>query len=387
MTAVSFSNPGASTTAVSPMWLLLADKPGDNEQVLALAEMLALPRLIKRVRPKARYVLGKPWFRATLDHLDLSRSDPLVPPWPKLVITIGRRPTMAALWVRRQSARHTRIILLGRQPRFLHEFALVISSSQYITASDPRILRIALPLNRNRRDPPMSSAPTIDVTALLVGGPTRTFRLTVADAERLLHSARLHSKDLPLLILSSRRTPKEVAEYLASNLPAGSRFVPWTTGDTATPSYQQVLSGCRRFIVTGDSISMICEVVRMAKPLAIFRLEPRNWIIRLWHCGVLAVAPLEDGKTRNGLIARIVRWLVDARWIRLPRSFDAFYAFLFQQYAASDLTHGFLEHYAAMPDMDRDRVAGRVAELLDKWQVRSDVSTQRPRSHDDDSNS
>jgi hypothetical protein len=50
------------------------------------------------MRPE--FVLGKPRYRPSLDHL----TEPLYPqaPWPDLT-DIGRRPSMAALWVRGQS--------------------------------------------------------------------------------------------------------------------------------------------------------------------------------------------------------------------------------------------------------------------------------------------
>ena len=46
-----------------------------------------------------RYVDGKPWVRPSLHHIDLARSDALEPPWPDLIITVGRRPSMAATGV------------------------------------------------------------------------------------------------------------------------------------------------------------------------------------------------------------------------------------------------------------------------------------------------
>ncbi|MBK7169036.1 MAG: mitochondrial fission ELM1 family protein [Gammaproteobacteria bacterium] len=71
------------------------------------------------VFPKPGFVKGKPWYRPSIAHIDLARSDGLTPPWPDVIITIGRRPGMVALWIRARSKRNTRIILIGRQPRYL----------------------------------------------------------------------------------------------------------------------------------------------------------------------------------------------------------------------------------------------------------------------------
>src|SRR5512143_1625776 len=85
------------------IWLVLGDKAGDNAQVDIIAAALGWPCERKRLFFQAPYVLGKPPFKASLYHIDAARSDPLAPPWPDLVITVGRRPAMAALWIQEQS--------------------------------------------------------------------------------------------------------------------------------------------------------------------------------------------------------------------------------------------------------------------------------------------
>ena len=96
------------------IWLVVGDKLGDNAQAKIVADSLGLPYETRRLLPKEQYVLGKPRFRISLEHLDLERSDPLQPPWPDLVITVGRRHSMAALWIKAQHPA-TSVVLLGRQ--------------------------------------------------------------------------------------------------------------------------------------------------------------------------------------------------------------------------------------------------------------------------------
>ncbi|MGH6904609.1 MAG: ELM1/GtrOC1 family putative glycosyltransferase, partial [Geminicoccaceae bacterium] len=97
---------------VSPgwVWLLLGDKPGDNAQVEAVVEALGWNCEPKTLHWRHPYATKKPRFRATLGHVDPARSAPLEPPWPDLVLTIGRRPSMAALWLKARSAGRTRIV-------------------------------------------------------------------------------------------------------------------------------------------------------------------------------------------------------------------------------------------------------------------------------------
>lgn len=368
---------GAGTLSPLPgqalIWLLLSDKQGDNKQVFSLADNLGLPYETKFVFPKPGFIKGKPWYRPSIAHIDLERSDRLAPPWPDVIITIGRRPGMVALWIRARSKCRTRIILIGRQPRYLREFALVISSCQYITADDPRIMRIALPLDnepQHDRAPAQhpgsgqSRAGTPGELALLIGGPTRSFKLGTAEARELLRLACEHRAGAAIRIVTSRRTPADVVAWITANLPPGARLCQWSAGAHTSSDYADALAQCDRFIVTGDSISMICDVMREGKALAIHRLPFKNAIYDYWHRFILAVAPIDDGRVRRGLLATLVKRIVDSRLIRLPRSFDAFYSYLEQNGSASDSRSGFLPSGKSMPEQDLARATERTRAVL-----------------------
>lgn len=64
-------------------------------------------------------------------------------------------------------------------------------------------------------------------------------------------------------ITISRRTPRAVVEELRSKRPASAHPA------AANNSYLALLGLADGFIVTGDSVSMMAEVVRARKPLAI----------------------------------------------------------------------------------------------------------------------
>ena len=79
------------------IWLLTGAKQGDNAQAERLAETADLAFERRRLVLKPGYDLAKPRIEASLHHVDLARSDALKPPWPDLVLTIGRRMAMVAL--------------------------------------------------------------------------------------------------------------------------------------------------------------------------------------------------------------------------------------------------------------------------------------------------
>ena len=73
-------------------WVILSDKRGDNGQVDTIVDALPWPVEHKYVHMKPEWVLGKPRYRPSLDHLDLAQSDPIEGPWPDLILTVGGAP-------------------------------------------------------------------------------------------------------------------------------------------------------------------------------------------------------------------------------------------------------------------------------------------------------
>jgi mitochondrial fission protein ELM1 len=271
------------------VWVLVGDKIGDNAQVEAIVEALGWNCERKQLRFQRRYTKRRPLFRASLSHVDLDGSDAIVPPWPDLILTIGRRPAMAALWIRRQSSGRTRLVIVGRPHRMLQEFDLIITSTLFHLPDHPNVLKLDLPLMRYSA---IRIAAAVDewkerlldlkrpLTAVFIGGPEDPFRFDTRTARHLLDQA----SDLPggngtLVVVTSRRTPPSVVEVLSANLPSNARLYAWTSDQRLNP-YAALLGLADRFIVSGDSISMIVEVARLRKPLAIAPLPLRAapWI-------------------------------------------------------------------------------------------------------------
>lgn len=262
-------------------WLVLGDKRGDNGQVEAIVNALGWPCIRKYVHMQPQYALGKPRFKASLDHLDLSQSDPLEPPWPDLVITIGRRPSMAALWIKAQSGNKTRIVLIGKPTGKMRDFELVVASAENQLPPLPNFLPITLPLMQV--DPQAVAAEAAlwqkrlapyprPLIGVLVGGETNPFKMTKAVAHRLVATVKqIRSSGGTAYVTTSRRTNPEVVEILRTDLPKDTPLFCWSVDAQDNP-YRALLGSADGFIVTGDSISMMVEVIRLGKPLAIFPL-------------------------------------------------------------------------------------------------------------------
>ena len=267
-------------------WLLLAEKGGDNSQIRALAAALPWPCETRHLRMKQEWLLGKPRVRPTLDHLNLSRCDTLEPPWPDLLLTMGRRTSSAALWIQEQSGGRTKIVLLGKPSGSIDKMALVIGSKEILLPPLHNVFKISLPLlgvdgakvsesaDEWRADLAELPRPLV---AILVGGPTSPFVYDASVTERILELARdVAAQAGTAYVTTSRRTPPRLTEVLEAGLPEGSRLYRWLPDEASKNPYFGLLGLADGFIVTGDSASMMMEVASLGRPLSILPL-PGGW--------------------------------------------------------------------------------------------------------------
>ena len=75
-----------------------------------------------------------------------------------------------------------------------------------------------------------------------------------------------------LYLSTSRRTRPDVVAALEAGLPPGATLHRWTAGSSDDNPYLGLLAFADRFVVTGDSVSMMVEVASLGRPLAIFPL-------------------------------------------------------------------------------------------------------------------
>ena len=94
------------------IWVLLGPRTGDNNQALALAEALGLPFETRTLAYNPLQALSV-WLGPTALTLERSSRRNLRPPWPDLVIAIGRRSVPVARWIRKRSGGRTKLVRIG----------------------------------------------------------------------------------------------------------------------------------------------------------------------------------------------------------------------------------------------------------------------------------
>jgi len=336
----------ANTRQAPRIWLVLSDKAGDNAQVELIARHIGEPYLIKRVIPRKKYVFGKPGFKPSLYHLDLDKSDKITPPWPELIITVGRRSSMVALWIKEQSGHKTRIVLLGRPRRWIEKFDLILSPLQYHVPQRDNIHNLGLPLfeiNQNRLENARTqwekqfSPLKKPLIALFIGGPTRPFimnRKTVIDLANKAIAVTRQSGGT-LYISTSRRTPPAVTKALAQYMPPSTYIYEW--GDTTRENpYMGLMAHADIFIVTGDSVSMLVETTKLGKPLLIYPLTPSR-VGALWQRITFWLHPLHRRTWAEKFSGRLGDFLYRIGLIGFPRDLTLIHQYLIQNGLAAQL--------------------------------------------------
>lgn len=261
------------------VWCLLGKKAGDNTQVRALGDELAYGY-------QEKHIVARPWELLThfgqgptLAGIDRDASTALLPPWPDLVISAGRRNEPVARWIKQQSRGRTVLVHMGRPWAPLDCWDLVVTTPQYFLPQRDNIVHNHLPLHRLTREQLLAAGeslrPQLDDlprpwVAVLVGGDSGRFVLTTAKGERLgeLTNQLAAACGGSLLVTDSPRTPIPAADALQNRLKVPNYCYRWGSG--GSNPYLGLLALADAFVVTGESMSMLSEAAAMGRPLFIF---------------------------------------------------------------------------------------------------------------------
>jgi len=265
------------------VWALSDGRAGMRNQALGLAEAVGRVRDAEitektvRIAPPwdrlPRALWGDPFSRLAPD------SDRFAAPWPDILIACGRRTIPFSLALRERC-----FTVQTQDPRTdPSRFGLVVpphhdgiggpdvfaihGSPNRLTearlAADAAALRAGLPA---LPDP---------LAAVLIGGPSRAYRMTPEAAARI--AGRLEAAaeaGFGLLVTFSRRTPPEAEAQLRERL---ARLPAWVwdgepVGGLDNP-YFGLLGLASRVFVTEESANMVTEAAFTGRPVFLLRLE------------------------------------------------------------------------------------------------------------------
>ena len=261
-------------------WILTEGHAGMESQGMGVANALGCETVLKRSRLRFPWrfappnILLPPLSAVTRD------SDSLMPPWPNLLITCGKRSVGISIALRRRSA--GRIFTVHIQDPHVHprNFDLVAAPRHDgLTGANVIVTNMAVhPVTRERLETakrafmPMLRDLPRPLVAVLIGGSNRRYRLTnrvmASIAEQLASLCAQYGAGL--VITPSRRTGERNEAVLRERL-MDCPAVIWD-GRGENP-YFGFLALADAIIVTGDSVSMVSEACATGKPVYVIDLE------------------------------------------------------------------------------------------------------------------
>jgi mitochondrial fission protein ELM1 len=270
------------------IWVIPGNRPGDDAQVFALAEELGLPFETRKLIYNRSFWPGAGLSGVSADSVRRDiREKTLIPPWPDLIIFVGRRSVPVARWIREQSGGRTRLVFIGH-PRIDPEtFDLVFTTRQYRTPTGPsmRLQPVAMSRYRERLKATEEERAWLDALPrphllLMLGGDTRHWSMrprSIAEkAAELAHRAGRAGGSL--IVARSARTDEGLLDAIEERLErAGCE---WRVVRSDFPRFQRLLEDGDLLFPTADSVSMISESAIMHRPVGIVPIE-MSWMGRL----------------------------------------------------------------------------------------------------------
>ena len=260
------------------IWVLPDGRPGNASQCLGVAEALGLPYEVKKLGYTWAVVLDNRLRGASLLGIDAASRAILTPPWPDLLITAGRRAAPVARYVKKQSGGRTFLVQLMHPTHHQGEFDLIAVPHHDRRPAAPNILTVTGAAHHVTPEKLAAGAALWRERlaaiphprfALMIGGAFGRKPLPAALAVEMVRqvSDTVGRLGGGLLLTTSRRTPAEVVAAIpgAINCPAYTHF--WSPeGDNP---YFGFLGLSDAVVITGDSVSMLCEATLTERPVYI----------------------------------------------------------------------------------------------------------------------
>jgi uncharacterized protein len=273
-------------------WIVTDGSIGMEAQGIAVAEAVGLPFSLKRVRVKGAMRLIPARLQVLIPPARLLRSvassEPLVEPWPRLVISIGRRSVPIALAIKRVASAFGLHIQNPRVPAHLFD---LIAAPVHDNFQAPNVVTTFGAVHSvtatKLAEAAQSFASSVERLphpriAVLLGGESQAFRFPPEDAAAFGASLATLAKEQggSLLVTPSRRTRADSIAALAQAIESVPHLI-WD-GRGENP-YFAFLALADAIVATEDSVNMVTEAAGTGKPVYIQRLAGKSTRLARFH--------------------------------------------------------------------------------------------------------
>ncbi|MGH6867094.1 MAG: mitochondrial fission ELM1 family protein [Methyloceanibacter sp.] len=275
-------------------WIITDGSVGMEAQGIAVAEAVGLPFSLKRVRPKGGMRLLPAPLLLLVPPRRLLRfiesSEPLGAPWPRLIISIGRRSVPIALAVKRLSTPPTFAVHIQNPKVPAHLFDLVAAPA-HDNFEGPNVITTFGAVHgvtpERLAESGTAFAPRIEALphpriAVLLGGESQAFSFPPEAASGFGAKLAILARESggSLLVTPSRRTRPDSLAALSRAIEPVPHFVWDGTGENP---YFAFLSLAEAIVVTEDSVNMVTEAAGTAKPVYVQSLSGKSTRLGRFH--------------------------------------------------------------------------------------------------------
>lgn len=293
--------------------LILTDfKIGSNKQAIALGEFLSDNSIIKKINYNC-FIKIPNFIRYSLFGYKFKKNElnELLEINPDIIIISGRRLSKLAIYLKNHSSQKVNIIAITNPEVNFKYFSSVILPYHDKVKIDKynNIINIQGALCKFALDKMQKETEVVEkklsnfhkpFIALVIGGDIKNkkydpeeFGIFIANLSKLISKL-----NATLLITTSRRTSDKCIQAIKNNLNCNNYLYDWKSAqvnpDNINP-YNAFIDLSEILIMTGDSISMISEVLTFRKSIYIYKPEQSLKIKHLKFLNKL----IEDGYIRE----------------------------------------------------------------------------------------
>jgi mitochondrial fission protein ELM1 len=275
-------------------WIITDGSVGMEAQGIAVADAVGLPFSLKRVRVKGAMRLLPAPLQLLVPPARLLRSvetnEPLAEPWPRLIISIGRRSVPVALAVK-QLAEPPAFALHIQNPKVPARLFDLVAAPAHDDFEGPNVITTFGAVHSvtaaRLAEAAKAFAAKVDPLprpriAVLLGGESAAFSFPPEDAasfgEKLAKLTRESGGSL--LVTPSRRTRANSLAALTRAIESVPHFVWDGTGENP---YFAFLALSDAIVTTEDSVNMVTEAAGTGKPVYVQSLAGKSNRLSRFH--------------------------------------------------------------------------------------------------------
>ncbi len=272
---------------VKRCWVISDGSAGMVNQAWGLAETLGYEVELKKICLRQPWETLTPYLTMGLSYCLAKDSDPLLPPYPDLILASGRRAIPPALYIKQEAIGQQCKVVYLQDPRINPSHFDAVICPQHDGLSGKNVIQTIGATHRITSEKLAQAKANFrhlnprnqSVLSVIIGGSTKKYTMDMDFAERLSTDLMpLADKGWRVLVTLSRRTPALVAERIRS-LPS-SIYVWDGKGDNP---YFGLLGLADAILVTCDSVSMISEVCVTSVPVYLYPLPKIYWKHQHYH--------------------------------------------------------------------------------------------------------